>query len=210
MNLDLLDKNLIFVAKRCSGKSHLIKYLVQSYHDKFKQIFVICPTERINHHYMELTTEEHIYDEWEEEWAENLIKVMTKQNANKSKDEMERCLVILDDISLDADFHHSKALKKLIGRSRHFGLTLISTAQSLTLLSPLQRQNADYVFVGQCSSGSLAILDAEFRTKLSRNEFIDLYNKTTLNYQFLVINQNSSKTSDLNEIYGSIRVPGDV
>ena len=207
MELNILDKNIVVCSKRNAGKSVLIKYLLECNLDKFEKLYIICPTEKINKHYSSITTDDCIHDEYEEEWVELLIKTLSKLNANKPKDEMKRACVVLDDVSLDANFHQSSSLKKLVGRGRHCGLTLISTAQSLTLLSPLQRQNADYAFVGQMSAGGLAILEQEYRTKMSRDEFRQLYNRSTLDYNFLIINQCSTKTDDLNETYGIIKVP---
>jgi hypothetical protein len=207
MNLDILDKNIIVCSKRNAGKSVLIKYLIECYLDKFEKIFIICPTEKINNHYSSITTPDCIHDEFQEEWVELLIKKLSKINANKPKNEMKRALVVLDDVSLDANFHQSKSLRKMVGRGRHCGLTLISTAQSLTLLSPLQRQNADYCLCSQMSAGGLAVLDAEYRTKMNKKDFMDLYERSTLDYNFLVISNNSTKSADLNEIYGIIRTP---
>ena len=207
MELCILDKNIVACAKRNSGKSVLIKYLIECNIDKFEKIYVVCPTEKINNHYSSITTEDCIMDDYNEEWTELLIKKLSKINANKPKSEMKRALLILDDVACDANFHQSKSLKKVVGRGRHCGLTLISTAQSLTMLSPLQRQNADYVFCSQMSAGGLAILEQEYRTKMNKQDFLNLYERSTLDYNFLVISNNSTKSADLNEIYGIIRTP---
>ena len=205
--INILDSNIVVCSKRNAGKSFLIKYLLECYLDKFEKLYIICPTEKINKHYSSLTTEDCIHDEYNEKWFDLLIKTMTKLNSNKPKDEMKRCCVVLDDVALDHDMHHSRSLRQICGRGRHIGITLISTAQSLTLLSPLQRQNADYCLVSQMSAGGLAILEQEYRTKMNKKDFLDLYNRSTLDYNFLVISNCSSKTDDLNNIYGIIRVP---
>ena len=54
------------IAKRNSGKSCLLKYLVESERHKFNKIFVICPTEKINRFYSDIVDDESIYDSYEE------------------------------------------------------------------------------------------------------------------------------------------------
>jgi hypothetical protein len=77
MNLDILDKNIVACAKRNSGKSVLIKYLIECNIDKFEKIYVICPTEKINQHYSSITTEDCIMDDYNADWVELLIKKTT-------------------------------------------------------------------------------------------------------------------------------------
>ena len=51
INITLIDKITLLTAKRNSGKSVLLKYLVEHEKSKFDKIFVICPTEQINRFY---------------------------------------------------------------------------------------------------------------------------------------------------------------
>ena len=46
--IDIVDKAISIVAKRNSGKSYLLRYLVKKQSHKFNKIFVICPTDSIN------------------------------------------------------------------------------------------------------------------------------------------------------------------
>jgi polynucleotide 5'-kinase involved in rRNA processing len=48
MNITLVDKIVLLCAKRNSGKSVLLNYLVNKEKDKFDKIFIISPTEKIN------------------------------------------------------------------------------------------------------------------------------------------------------------------
>ena len=44
MDFSILNKTISLVAKRNSGKSVLLKYLVEQEIENFKKVFVICPT----------------------------------------------------------------------------------------------------------------------------------------------------------------------
>ena len=44
MDFSILNKTISLVAKRNSGKSVLLKYLVEQEIQNYKKIFIICPT----------------------------------------------------------------------------------------------------------------------------------------------------------------------
>ena len=209
MNLELSNKTISIIAKRGSGKSVLCKYLVEHHRHKFEKIFVVCPTENINHHYQKdgLVPTNCIFDDWSEEWADSLTKQLQKENANKQQKEMKMVLLILDDIYCDIDAHHSKILKSIFMRSRHYGLAVISLTQTLYSLPPFARINSDTLILGQMNHASVTLAAEEFLSgDLAKPDFIKLFNRSTTDHQFLVINNNSiSNSTDLNQIYGIIK-----
>ena len=66
INITLIDKITLLTAKRNSGKSVLLKQLVEHEKSKFDKIFVICPTEQINRFYKDIVDEKCIYDSYNE------------------------------------------------------------------------------------------------------------------------------------------------
>ena len=90
IEISLLNSTISVVAKRNSGKSILIRYLVNSQKHLYQKIFVICPTEKINPFYNTITKDDCIFDQWNESWIEELIESMTKINANKSTKERKQ------------------------------------------------------------------------------------------------------------------------
>jgi hypothetical protein len=115
----------------------------------------------------------------------------------------------LDDCMSDTNFHSSQNMKKLFTRGRHIGIGVIVTCQYLNSLPPIARNNSDNVIVGQLNRASVQLLADEFLSgDLDKPEFVKLYNRSTQDYGFLVINNTSIKESnDLNQIYGIIRCP---
>ena len=209
ITLDIVNKTTSLVAKRGSGKSILLKYLVGLSKSKFAKIYVVCPTEEVNSFYGSMVEKNCIFDSWNEEWAEQLIKSMTKENAGTSKADKKNVLVILDDVMSDTNFHQSPALKKLYMRGRHINIGVIATCQYLHNLPPVCRNNADWCIVGQMNRQSVQLLAEEYLSgDLEKPEFIKMYNRATKDYGFLVINNTSIKDNDdLNQIYGDIRTP---
>ena len=202
----LVDKCILLCAKRNSGKSQLLHYLVRCELNEFDKIFVISPTECVNAFYSGITSKECIFDEYNDDWMMKLISKMTEITSQKQK---KKVIIILDDCVADTDLHHAKALKILYARSRHIGISVILTTQYINSVSPFMRLNSDYVFLGQQNRKSIDIICDEYIAgNIERPEFIKIFNQSTKDYSFLVVNNNSIKDNDdLNQIYGSIKCP---
>ena len=208
IDLEILNKTVSLIAKRNSGKSVLLRYLVKQRKNKFDKIFVISPTEEVSHFYKDITDKNCIFYEWKEDWAEQLIKRMTETNSGVPEKKRKQILVILDDIFADMNAANSPALKKIYLRGRHIGIAVIATCQYLYNLPPICRNNTDWVLVGQMNQASKQLLGDEYLFgDIDKKDFIKLYNRSTIDYQFLVINTSSVKDDDLNQIYGVIKTP---
>ena len=207
-NFTILNKTVGLIAKRNSGKSCLLKYLVQAEIHKFNKVYVICPTEKINRFYSDIVDDECIFDNYDEKWVDKLINKMTLINSNKPQKERKNVLLILDDIVSDHNFHQSPTLKKLFIRGRHINIAIILTFQYLNLMPPVARNNMEYLFCGQMNKQSIDLLISEFISgDISKEDFLKMFYRCTRDYNFLVINNNSVKDDDLNSIYGCIKAP---
>ena len=206
IEISLVNKTISVVAKRISGKSILIRFLVDRQKHLFQKIFVICPTGKINPFYNSITKDDCIFDQWNENWVNQLIDSMTKINSNTK--ERKSALLILDDCMNDIDFNQSMALKKIYTRGRHISLSIIATRQYMNTLPKICRSNCDIMITGQMNLCSIDMMASEYSCNLTKKEFISLYNRCTKDYNFLVINNNSVKENDdLNLIYGQIKTP---
>ena len=200
----IVNKTVSLCARRNSGKTCLMKYLVQSEIDKFDKIFLISPTEKINGYFSDIIDEDCIFDEYSDEWVAKLIKRMTEINKNKTEKEKKNILLILDDLSSDVNFHHEKSLKILFTRGRHINISILESCQFLKQLSPIQRNNSDYILCGQQNKASVDLLVEDFLCgeDIDKAKFIKLFQKAVVNYGFMVINCNSTKSNSTNELYG--------
>jgi hypothetical protein len=177
------------------------------YKDNFSRIYVICPTEEINRFYSTLTDKKYIFYKWNEEWIDKLIKSLTTYKS-ENPDKIKQVLLILDDLIADVRFADSDMLKRLFTRSRHINISVIIAQQSIRSVPLLCRNNADFIICGQLGQSSIEILADEFRTgNLSKRDFIELYHENTKDFNFLVINNNSTKNNSLDELYSVIRCP---
>jgi hypothetical protein len=211
INFDIVNNIVCLVAKRKSGKSQLMRYIIMKNKHRFNKMYLICPTQAINDFYEEnLFKKENIFENYSDNWVEALMKKMADVNAKKQSDnECKHVLLVLDDVCSDTDFHHSKTLKQLATKGRHYKITLFITCQYLYHVPPVFRSNVDFMCIGQINSQGLDILTSEFIAgEMTKQEFIKLYYKCTSDYGFLLINNNSTKNNnDLASIYGILKCP---
>ena len=211
-NFTILNKAICIIAKRNSGKSQIIKYLLKYSisQNQFNKVYVICPTNSINHFYDSYVDINNIKESYDEEWIELLISKMSKINNGKTlqDDKPYNLLLILDDVANDKAFAHSATIKKLYGRGRHSFISIITVAQQLHSLATIQRSNSDFLICGQINSSNIILLSNEFLAPIiNKKQFLQLYKKYTSNYNFFVINNSSitKDTDDINNYYGTIK-----
>jgi hypothetical protein len=209
MDFKIKNKTVILCGKRCSGKSQLMRYILIKSKHLFKKVFVICPTEEINHFYKGLVNDENIFESYKEQWVENLMKRMGVENDGKKDNEASHILLILDDCCSDSNFHQSKTLKQLFTKGRHYKITIVILCQYPYHVPPICRVNCDFIAVGQLNTQGIQILTQEFLMgNINKKDFLKLYYNSTNNYKFLLINNNSSSdNNNLDEIYAVLRCP---
>ena len=210
MLIDLINKITIYVGKRNSGKSILMKYMIEQNKKNYSKMYLISPSESVNHFFESVIKKECVFNEYSEKWMNSLISKMTEVNQGRTAKDpsFKNVLIILDDLGSDVNFHSSKALSIITARGRHLGISIFIAIQHLNSCPPLLRSNCDYIFCGKLSRNSLELLIENYHTgELDRKQFITMYNQSTIDYSFLVIYNNATVSNDLNLIYSAIKVP---
>ena len=213
MEIIPINKVITICARRNSGKSVLIKWLITKYKRFFHKIFCISPTESISRFYSDLVPENCIFSEFDEAWAMKLIESCTAENAKQkgSTGPKKEVLIIMDDIFSDFNSHNSKALKIICARGRHINLSAIFILQHMTSSPPICRANSDFILAGATNRASVELLADSFCIhNLEKRDFYALYTRAIENYGFLCINTaaKNKDSNDLNNTYGILRVPG--
>ncbi len=119
MEFNILNKTICLCGKRHSGKSELIKYILDLYGRQFNKNFVICPSEAVNHFYRRILPIENIFNEYSDDWIDKLMKRLIKLNSGKKDNECAHVLLVLDYCVSDVNFHSAKNFEKLFTRGRH-------------------------------------------------------------------------------------------
>ena len=207
MDFSIVDKCITLIAKRKSGKSYLLRWLVKQHQTFYDKIFCICPTEKINKFYQNdnFIDPKCIYESYDESFVKQLIDKMTK---SVEKGEKRKILLILDDCVADTRFHDSPTLKQLFVRGRHLNISVIITSQYMKSIPPIARSNSDFILLGQLNQQGLEICSDEFTSAgLTKKEFAKLYRESTMDFNFLIINNDSTKYGTINETYGTLKTP---
>ena len=128
INIDIVDKAISIVAKRTTivpiaikgnislskappiifepplnvapiiGGGLLLENAYKNNPDAFKKIFVICPTDSINSFYITITDKSCIFNEFNENWANQLIDQLMQVNSDNNQDK-KRVLLILSELT---------------------------------------------------------------------------------------------------------------
>ena len=213
MNKDftIIDKCLLIIGKRHSGKSNLTHHLLSYYSKNFHKVYVASGTERVNKFYTKsgLIPQECIYESYSEEWGQSLIDGLERENSGLDRNSQKTVLLILDDLITTTNFHSSKTIEYFFTCSRHAALSVIVISQHINKVSPTIRDNSDYILVAQQNAESVKLLSSIYRSgKITSKEYTTLYEDSTENYHFFVINCNSIKNkNNINELYGKIKAP---
>lgn len=148
------DKVLVFLGKRNTGKSFLVRDILY-YQRDIPVGTIISPTESANKFYSNMVPSLFIHDEYTPQLVESVLKrqkMMTKK-INKELMMYGKCSVdpraflILDDCLYDGCWKKDKNIRYIFMNGRHQKIMLLITMQYPLGVPPDLRTNVDYVFI---------------------------------------------------------------
>ena len=148
------DKVIVFIGKRETGKSFLVKDLLY-YHKDVPIGTVISGTEAANTFYGNMVPSLFIHDAFTPQIVANSLKrqkmVIKKINKDKarygSSNIDPRAFLILDDCLYDQSWVRDENIRNLFMNGRHYKMLFIITMQYALGVPPNLRTNIDYVFI---------------------------------------------------------------
>lgn len=207
----LMNKITVLLGKRNSGKSILALELIKKELHNFDRVYLFSPTEKINKFFTKggVVESNCIFDTFDEGFVKAVFKKIEQVNSGLEKENQKKVLFILDDvIGGEQNIHSSHGLSLLAVRGRHINISVIILIQSMTAVHPLLRGNTDTMLVSTLNSSSVETLAQGFclGKQFSVKKFIDMYERTCTDYTFLCINNQTTKSNSISEIYSSMRV----
>lgn len=201
------DKVLVFLGKRNTGKSFLVKDILY-YHRDLPIGTVISPTECANKFYSNLVPSLFIHDEYSPELIANVLKrqkIITKK-INKElmmygKSNIDpRAFLILDDCLYDGCWKKDKNIRYIFMNGRHQRMMLAITMQYPLGVPPDLRTNVDYVFIlRENNYGNRKRIYENYASVFPTFEiFCSVMDQITNGYGCLVID-NTSKSNKLED-----------
>jgi len=201
------DKVVIFIGKRQTGKSFLVKDLLY-YHRNIPVGTVISGTESANCFYGNIIPSVFIHDEYTAPVVKNVVKrqKIIKKQMNYELQEQghteinPNAFLILDDCLDDASWVKDKNIKTCFMNGRHWHILFIITMQFALGVPPNLRTNVDYVFIlrENIVSNRKRIYEHYAGMFPTFDTFQQVMDQCTENFECLVINNNakSNKLED--------------
>jgi len=148
------DKVCVFIGKRETGKSFLVKDLLY-FHRKIPIGTVISGTEGANQFYGKMVPSLFIHDEYTPVVVANAVKRQKLVVKKKMKEEHlygksninPSAFLILDDCLYDNSWVKDVNIRSLFMNGRHYKMLFIITMQYALGIPPNLRTNIDYVFI---------------------------------------------------------------
>ena len=201
------DKVCVFIGKRETGKSFLVKDLL--WHMRDVPIgTVISGTEAANTFYGDIVPSLFIHDQYTPEIVSNTLKrqkmVIQKikaENNNYGQSAIDpRAFLILDDCLYDNSWIRDTNIRSLFMNGRHWKMLFIITMQYALGVPPNLRTNIDFVFILRENfvSNRKRLYEHYAGMFPSYDIFAQVMDACTENYECLVIHNNakSNKLED--------------
>lgn len=135
----------VFIGKRNTGKSFLIKDVLSYHKDKFPAGKVIAATDHLNHFYDSFIPGMLVHATYTENIINDLFR---RQNvAIQQKWDRPGVFVVLDDCLSDKGWQKSKCIRQIFLEGRHSKITLLLGIQGPMEIPPIFRAQTDYVFI---------------------------------------------------------------
>lgn len=203
------DSVVVFIGKRRTGKSFLVKDLLY-YHQDLPLGTIISGTESANRFYGNIVPGMFIHDDYDPQIIENVFKrqkmirrKLDKEEETKGKGNSNidpRAFLILDDLMFDDTWIRDKNVRRLFFNGRHYFLTFLITMQYPLGIPPNLRTNVDYAFILRENNiqNRKKIYDNYAGMFPSFDMFCTCMDQCTENYECLVIkiNASSNKLND--------------
>ena len=201
------DKVLVFLGKRNTGKSFLVRDILY-YQRDIPVGTIICPTEGANKFYSKIVPGLFIHDEYTPHLVECVLKRQKMMTKKINKETMmygkcsvdPRAFLILDDCLYDGCWKKDKNIRYMFMNGRHQKLMLLVTLQYPLGVPPDLRTNIDYVFIlRENNHGNRKRIYENYCSVFPTFEmFCDVMDILTEGYGCLVID-NTSKSNKLEE-----------
>jgi len=204
------DKVVVFIGKRDTGKSFLIKDLLY-YHHNIPIGTVISGTESANSFYGTIIPPLFIHEEFNPLIISNILK-RQKTLALKIQKDLQtrgttsvdpRTFMIMDDCLYDAAWTRDKYIRSLFMNGRHWKILYIIALQYCMGIPPVLRTNIDYVFIlrENIVANRKRLYDQFAGMFPDFDSFCQVMDQCTENYECLVIDNNAKSNKIEDQVF---------
>jgi len=194
------DAVVIFIGRRRTGKSTLVRDLLFNHQD-MPVGTVISGTEESNSFYGKMIPPIFIYGEFQPVILDNFVKRQKMITGKIEKDKQQnirskldpRSFMILDDCMYDDSWTHDKNIRYLFMNGRHQKVFFLITMQYPLGIQPALRTNVDFVFILRepYLNNRKRIFDNYAAAFPSFEFFCQIMDQCTQNFECIVIDNTS-------------------
>jgi hypothetical protein len=146
--------SIVMIAKRGSGKSWVVRAILQHFSKKVPVGIIISPTDRMSSFYADFIPDSYIYYEFKPDTIERMLERQKdiikrqKERRKEGKETNTRAFIVMDDcLSSKGEWAKDPAVSELLFNGRHYHIMYILTMQFPLGIKPELRCNFDYVFL---------------------------------------------------------------
>jgi len=204
------DKVVVLIGKRETGKSFLCRDILY-HHQKLPVGTVISGTEAANSFYSKLIPPLFIHEEYSAPLIDKVlkrqkmcIKQINKDIETKGRSNIDpSAFLILDDCLYDQTWVRDPNVRSLFMNGRHYKIMFMITMQFALGIPPNLRTNIDYVFIlrENIISNRKRIYDHYAGMFSTFDEFCQVMDACTENYECLVINNNAKSNKIEDQVF---------
>jgi Poxvirus A32 protein. len=203
------DPAMVMIAKRGSGKSCVVKAILQFFRD-IPVGLIISPTDRMSSFYGKFLPESYIFYKYDSVIIEKVLdrqrgiidKQKRKEQEGKKID--PRCFVIMDDcLGQKGTWVRDAPILEMLFNGRHYKIMYILTMQYPLGITPELRSNFDYIFLlaDDIISNQKRMYDHYAGVFPNFSAFREVFNQMTDDYGAMVIVNRGARKSFLEKIF---------
>lgn len=143
------DSVVVFIGRRRTGKSYLVKDLLY-FHRDIPMCTVVSGTEIANKYYSYIIPPILIHNECTSLLLDQVVQrqqTLKKKKDSGNKNVDSRALLLLDDCLYDHSWVKDKNIRCMFMNGRHYNMLLLITMQYPLGIPPNLRTNIDYTFI---------------------------------------------------------------
>jgi len=199
----------VIIGKPATGKSTLIRDIVNVYKHQIPTATVFSGSEENNQFYAEMFPDLYVFPEYSEAEMTNIEKRQKLAMRDPSLTNA-RSLLILDDVSDDKKFFNRPLYQRFIKNGRHWELSQLQALQYGMDIPKVIRSSIDYTFIFRDPIESnrksiyenyASIIGNSLGRKAGYDYFCDIMDQVTGDYTALVIN-NRVETNNIEDCIG--------
>lgn len=199
------DNIVVFIGKRNTGKSFLIRDMLW-HHSDIPMGVVVSGTESANGFYNKMVPEMFIHHDFNPEIVSNVMKrqMMMTDKIDSGEKIDPRAFVIFDDLMFDSkEWIRDRTVKEMFFNGRHYKIFFMISMQYPLGLPPELRTNIDFIFLLRepYMSNRKRLYEHYAGMFSSLDQFSQIMNQCTEDYECLVIDNTTKSNKITDQVY---------